>query len=168
LQAQYGGVTNPAGPGPLRIGHQEREAAARALDEHLNAGRLDADEYGDRYAKAMLARTSEDLRVLFLDLPQPHGAATVPVVPGWTSGWVPPQPNGAPPQKRWNNFVPASMFWRVVLVAMIVAGSVLAIPVLFLFIAVRFLVIPMLITGCARGHRTRQYYRHYGRPGWYA
>jgi hypothetical protein len=56
----------------LRIGTKEREAAGRALDAHLQAGRLDAEEYGERYARAMSARTREDLRPLFADLPAPH------------------------------------------------------------------------------------------------
>jgi uncharacterized protein DUF1707 len=57
---------------PLRIGTSEREAAGLALDAHLQAGRLDAEEYGERYARAMSARTREDLRPLFADLPTPH------------------------------------------------------------------------------------------------
>jgi Domain of unknown function (DUF1707) len=56
----------------LRIGTTEREAAGRALDAHLQAGRLDAEEYGERYARAMSARTRADLRPLFADLPAPH------------------------------------------------------------------------------------------------
>jgi hypothetical protein len=57
---------------PLRIGHQEREATYQALDAHLDAGRLDAEEYGDRYAKASVARTRPELEALFVDLPEPH------------------------------------------------------------------------------------------------
>ena len=30
------------------------------------------DEYGDRVAKVSVARTREDLEVLFVDLPEPH------------------------------------------------------------------------------------------------
>lgn len=56
---------------PLRIGNAERDAAVKALDEHLAAGRLDLDEYGSRYALALTARTMEDLRPLFADLPAP-------------------------------------------------------------------------------------------------
>lgn len=53
----------------IRIGNAEREAAIKALDEHLAAGRLDVEEYGDRYAKASLARTQSELTPLFADLP---------------------------------------------------------------------------------------------------
>ena len=56
----------------IRIGNDERAAALQALDEHLSAGRLEPDEYGDRVAKASVARTCEELEVLFVDLPEPH------------------------------------------------------------------------------------------------
>lgn len=68
-----------AGPPPIRIGHQEREAAYKALSTHLDAGRLDAEEYGERYAKASFARTRPELEELFIDLPEPHAFPEVPV-----------------------------------------------------------------------------------------
>jgi hypothetical protein len=71
------GVEEPAAPSP-RIGNAEREAAQHALDEHLRAGRLDAEEYGERSGKVSVARTAEDLTPLFADLPAPHPAAPAP------------------------------------------------------------------------------------------
>jgi Domain of unknown function (DUF1707) len=65
-------MSQPYSAAPLRIGTAEREAAGRALDAHLQAGRLDAEEYGERYARAMSARTRDDIRPLFADLPAPH------------------------------------------------------------------------------------------------
>ncbi len=62
----------PDDPPPLRIGTAERDAALGALDVHLEAGRLDADEYGERYAQAGAARTRAELDALFGDLPAPH------------------------------------------------------------------------------------------------
>jgi len=65
----------------IRIGNAERDAAMRALDEHLSAGRLDLDEYGERYARATVARTQDELAALFTDLPplpQPQAAASRP------------------------------------------------------------------------------------------
>ncbi|MEU0470668.1 DUF1707 domain-containing protein [Amycolatopsis sp. NPDC006131] len=60
-------------PSPdLRIGDNDRESALKALGEHLSAGRLDLDEYGDRSAKVTAARTRRDLAELFADLPEPH------------------------------------------------------------------------------------------------
>ncbi|HEY3504941.1 MAG TPA: DUF1707 domain-containing protein [Actinocatenispora sp.] len=56
----------------VRIGDAERESALTALGEHLSAGRLDIDEYGDRSARVTAARTREELAALFDDLPAPH------------------------------------------------------------------------------------------------
>jgi hypothetical protein len=61
----------------LRIGNVERNAAMKALDAHLEAGRLGVEEYGDRSAKAAGATTADELEELFDDLPEPH-----PVLPG--------------------------------------------------------------------------------------
>lgn len=60
----------------LRVGDAERRAAMRALDAHLEAGRLDVEAYGDRSAAASVAVYRTDLAVLFVDLPAPH-----PVLP---------------------------------------------------------------------------------------
>jgi hypothetical protein len=59
-------------PVPMRIGDAERNSALDALGEHLSAGRLDIDEYGERSAKVTVARTTADLAALFTDLPAPH------------------------------------------------------------------------------------------------
>lgn len=59
-------------PSELRIGDTERETALTALGEHMSAGRLDIDEYGDRTAKVSAAKTRGELLALFTDLPQPH------------------------------------------------------------------------------------------------
>lgn len=60
-----------------RIGATERAAAQHALEEHLNAGRLQVNEYADRTAAASTAVTASELAVLFTDLPRPH-----PKLPG--------------------------------------------------------------------------------------
>lgn len=52
----------------------------KALDAHLEAGRLDPEEYGERSARVTEARTAEDLEPLFVDLPEPH-----PLGPGGTA-----------------------------------------------------------------------------------
>ncbi len=69
-----------SGP-PIRIGNDERQAAAHALGDHYAQGRLEADEYEQRVSAAFTARTSADLDVLFADLPRPAVAA--PPVPMW-------------------------------------------------------------------------------------
>lgn len=56
----------------IRIGDTEREEALKALGEHMGAGRLDLDEYGDRSARVTTAKTRNDLLALFSDLPEPR------------------------------------------------------------------------------------------------
>lgn len=97
------------GANAIRIGNTEREAAMKALDQHLEAGRLDPEEYGQRYAKASLARTEDELRPLFLDLPGPFspagsawtgpgaGAGSAWIEPGAGDGW---KPGGSAPAQR--------------------------------------------------------------------
>ena len=71
----------PAEPPRLRVGHEERTAAMQALDEHLEAGRLDVTEYSDRSATAGAAVYRDELDALFRDLPEPHLAPAGAVVP---------------------------------------------------------------------------------------
>jgi uncharacterized protein DUF1707 len=56
----------------IRIGDTEREEALRSLGEHMSAGRLELEEYGDRSALVTTAKTRRDLLALFADLPEPH------------------------------------------------------------------------------------------------
>lgn len=56
----------------LRIGDAERESAMTALGEHMSAGRLDIDEYGERTARVTAAKTRGELLALFDDLPAPY------------------------------------------------------------------------------------------------
>lgn len=63
----------------MRIGDTEREQALAALGEHMSAGRLNIDEYGERSAKVTAARTRSELLELFTDLPDPRpGSAPTP------------------------------------------------------------------------------------------
>jgi hypothetical protein len=71
----------------LRIGDAERDAAAERLREGYAQGRLTLDEFNERLAAAMAARTDRELRQLTQDLPQPV-AASLPLprsAPG--DGW---------------------------------------------------------------------------------
>lgn len=65
-------AAQPSEPGALRIGDAEREQALTALGEHLSAGRLDIDEFGERSAKVTASRTRQELSGLFADLPDPR------------------------------------------------------------------------------------------------
>ncbi|NKQ58264.1 DUF1707 domain-containing protein [Amycolatopsis sp. K13G38] len=56
----------------VRIGDADRETALNALGEHLSAGRLDVDEYGERSARVTAAKTRRELTEIFTDLPAPR------------------------------------------------------------------------------------------------
>ena len=59
----------------IRIGDAERDAADKALREHLAAGRLTMDEYSERVAQVYSARTRGEIDALFSDLPSgPFGS----------------------------------------------------------------------------------------------
>ena len=73
----------PADPPRLRAGHDERSAAMRALDGHLEAGRLDVAEYGTRSDKAAAAIYRDELDTLFTDLPEPHATKQIEDCVAW-------------------------------------------------------------------------------------
>jgi hypothetical protein len=96
-------------PSPqLRISDQNRESALSALGEHMTAGRIDIEEYGERSARITAAKTRGELVELFTDLPAPHPryddapqavaapepaqeTAPAPRQPGTPEGWTGPQ-----------------------------------------------------------------------------
>ena len=82
---------------PARIGTSEREAARQALITHLEAGRLDADEYAERAAQVSTARTAADLEPLFADLPAPRPPVGSGVAPTTTSPSRTPAAAGSQP-----------------------------------------------------------------------
>lgn len=77
----------------MRIGDTERTTALDALTEHLTAGRITLDEYGERSARVTVAKTVDELVELFDDLPAPHPVVSVPglaaVVPAAAAGLAP-------------------------------------------------------------------------------
>jgi hypothetical protein len=107
-------------PSEIRIGDTERESALSALGDHMSAGRLDIDEYGDRTARVAAAKTRGDLLALFSDLPTPHpkfgvaAAASAPTVA--TSALPVSTGNGMPlPQRLMAAAVPLASIAAVVL-----------------------------------------------------
>ncbi|GAA2964128.1 DUF1707 SHOCT-like domain-containing protein [Actinokineospora diospyrosa] len=154
-------------PTELRIGDAEREDALRALGEHMSAGRLTIDEYGDRSAKITTARTAGELTALFADLPGPKPGVRMPAPP--------PMP---PPPAQPLTWADRPLNQR--LFAALVPVSGVAGVVLFLFVLHFWpvLLLPVVVTAIggalfgddwkrARGHRSfgPGYRRHYGR-GW--
>ncbi len=127
-------------PSGIRIGNDERNAAIKALDEHLNAGRLDAEEYGQRVAQASVARTREGLDELFVDLPQPHP------FPAQAQQWR----GVARPPAAANNvlrrFAGESTILRIALLVVAAAVIVAVLPFAIVAAVLFFVVFPML--GC--------------------
>jgi len=76
----------------IRASDAEREDALRVLADHYADGRLDRAEFDERADAAFAARTREQLRVLFRDLPRP-AAELVPA----TRRDVRPSRPSAPP-----------------------------------------------------------------------
>jgi hypothetical protein len=120
-EAPYHQVVADVQPSQIRIGDTERESALTALGEHMSAGRLDIDEYGDRTARVATAKTRGELTGLFSDLPQPHpqfGATPRPAAPA-PSQQVAPAPRRSPVMRQ-----------RLVAIAVPLAG-ILALALLF-------------------------------------
>jgi Domain of unknown function (DUF1707) len=84
-QAGAGQYARPAGrsrPGAgLRVSDAERDAVAAELAEHLQAGRLQVDEFDERVSRAIAARTRGDLDELLSDLPRPAASQPPPPSP---------------------------------------------------------------------------------------
>ena len=77
----------------IRIGDAERSQALQVLGEHMSAGRIDVNEYGDRSAKIATAKTRGEVLALFNDLPDPrpqfavHAPVIEPVRRAAVSRW---------------------------------------------------------------------------------
>ncbi|WP_370970629.1 DUF1707 domain-containing protein [Amycolatopsis sp. cg9] len=130
-------------PSPqLRISDQNRESALSALGEHMTAGRLDIDEYGERSARITAAKTRGELGEVFADLPAPHpryddvpqaavapppepAAAPAPRSSGGPDNWTPPQ-----------RFVAAIFPLTLIAAIALIATGTLAWPIIFLPIGV--------------------------------
>ena len=65
-------------PGGIRVSDAERDLAVTELSEHFQFGRLTQDEFDDRSALALAARTGADLSGLFTDLPRRAQLAVPP------------------------------------------------------------------------------------------
>jgi hypothetical protein len=132
------GMSAPSNPS-LRIGNDERDAAIKALDEHLNAGRLDAEEYGQRVAQASVARTRDGLDELFVDLPEPHA---FPVATPWRASARPPAADRA-----LHGFAGASTLVRIAMLLMAAVVIIVALPFAAVGAVLFFVVFPCLGLG---------------------
>ena len=57
--------------GEMRASDADRDLAIAELSEHFQTGRLTRDEFDERSARALQARTGRELSELFTDLPGP-------------------------------------------------------------------------------------------------
>ncbi len=62
-------------PGDLRVSDADRDRAVSELSEAFQAGRISADEFGQRSGQALAARTGKELTALFTDLPPDRAPA---------------------------------------------------------------------------------------------
>ncbi len=126
-------------PSPqLRISDQNRESALSALGEHMTAGRIDIDEYGERSARITAAKTRGELGEIFADLPAPHPRYDdVPkTVAAEASKETEPAPRPAAPE-GWSSgqrfvaaFVPLIWIATIALIATdLVPGILILIPI---------------------------------------
>ncbi|MCX2729155.1 DUF1707 domain-containing protein [Saccharopolyspora sp. NFXS83] len=65
-------MEGPSDSGRVRASHADRTEAQQLLGDHLDAGRLNSDEYGQRTAAASCARTRGEIQALFRELPDPR------------------------------------------------------------------------------------------------
>jgi hypothetical protein len=115
-------VTPPAGEGPLRASHADREQVVDVLKAAFVQGRLAQDELDSRVGQALAARTYAELSALTADLP----AAPAPV-PAPASA-----PQGAAPLARRSRNTAAYRAVKVgagAIAATIVAVTVVAVAV---------------------------------------
>ena len=117
----------------IRVTHGERETTAEELRVAYAVGCLDDDELEDRIGRAYAAKTRGQLTALVYDLPAVpvsagagHGEATGPAAAGW-----PGRVRRALGLACWL-MLAAIGAWLIA----VVAGSVIAVPLIFLWLAV--------------------------------
>jgi hypothetical protein len=125
-------------PSPqLRISDQTRESALTALGEHMTAGRIDIDEYGERSARITAAKTRGELGEIFDDLPSPH--PSYDDMPQAAVAAPEPEKQAAPARRSNSpeNWAPAQRFVAAIVplafiaaIALIATGT-LAWPIIF-------------------------------------
>lgn len=131
------GVSDPE----IRVGDAEREEALQALGDHMSAGRIDIDEYGERTARVAASKTRGDLLALFKDLPDPKPTFVPPIhvraepLPAAAPSLPPMQRSTTPVGARlYAALVPVSWLVAVVLFFGIKTPFVFALPVIIMMV----------------------------------
>jgi hypothetical protein len=132
----------------IRVSDAEREEALGKLGEHMSAGRLDIDEYGERSARVATAKTRGELLALFGDLPEPKPTF------GRPSGTVAPRERG---------FVEKLAPVALPVAAILAIGTVLVVLKIGFFVPLLFffLFVNGRWHGHRRGHDQRRRMRHW-------
>jgi hypothetical protein len=122
--------TNRFPSGEMRASDADRDLAIAELSEHFQTGRLTQDEFDDRSARALQARTGRELSALFTDLPgsaEPGGDARRGLADSAGQPW--PGPSWTGPSWRGPSRLDRSPRCRrsgVVVVAGVVAAIAIA------------------------------------------
>lgn len=120
---QNGDPFRAVAPHVLRIGHEERDAAAADLGEHFVAGRLTLDELHERLGAVFAAKTYGQLSRIMADLPRlrrPTGSMHAAWAGAyWPSAGFPPPPGErrhATPSDRAARFAAVSLLILAMLI----------------------------------------------------
>jgi hypothetical protein len=136
----------------IRIGDAEREEALKALGEHMSAGRLELDEYGDRSALVTTAKTRRDLLALFADLPRPHPRFGQVDPQPVTAEAVPRSAGGLPVSHR----VMSAMVPLTGLLCVLLFFTVIKTPLVFLLVPVIAILAGSVLGDGGKGDRRRR------------
>ncbi|WP_051898947.1 DUF1707 SHOCT-like domain-containing protein [Sciscionella sediminilitoris] len=153
----------------LRVSDTERESAVSALGEHMTAGRIDVEEYGQRSARVTTARTRGDVLREFADLPDPKPAfLTDPLgAGGFEAGryGTPAAGQQPKPPARQGMGIPAIVGVAAVAVIALTVLSVVLHHAGFLFILIPVL---LIVSRARQGsNRPDQHRRHHHPHGRY-
>jgi hypothetical protein len=111
------GMTRDFPTGEIRVSDAERDRAIAELSEHFQTGRLTREEFDDRSGLALRARTGDNLRELFTDLPRGE-TAPAPEPEPMTA------PAPAPAPARGSGRLPVARIVIGCVIASIVIGNV--------------------------------------------
>ena len=97
----------------MRASDADRDAVLSELSEHFQAGRLTAEEFGERAGQALAARTHGELTNLLRDLPAARPGSQAPAAAS----------SAAPPQRTsWPALLPVAALAGIVLAVAMSVG----------------------------------------------